>query len=331
MKIGIYYGGRGEIEDPTLYVIDIIKRVLDELEAQWEIYNIYDQKNEVSRLPSTLTDKDGIILATTVEWLGIGGYMTSFLDALWLYADRDKLKDLYMQPVVISTTYGEREGMLTLESAWETLGGKSVGGVCGYIDDITRFRSNASYREYIEKKIEDLYRSINRNLSGLPKSSQAVAGSVARSRQMILTPQESQQLSEFNADEDNVRRQKVNVKELSKIYSQMLGDKIDEPTVQPFVKDFENHFKPQPEVAANFLFNIEGMELPLVIMVNNYDLECSYKEQSQADIVATLEEDVMDSIVSGLMTFQRAFSVGKMRVKGSFTMLRYLDELFVFS
>ncbi len=37
-----------------------------------------------------MKDADGIILATTVEWLGIGGFMYQFLDACWLYGDKEK-------------------------------------------------------------------------------------------------------------------------------------------------------------------------------------------------------------------------------------------------
>lgn len=69
-----------------------------------------------------MKDADGIILATTVEWLGIGGYMQQFLDACWLYGDKEKIKVTYMQPIVMSTTYGEREGEMTLANAWEILG-----------------------------------------------------------------------------------------------------------------------------------------------------------------------------------------------------------------
>lgn len=123
MKINIYYGGRGVLDDPTLYVLDKMAAVLTELNAETARYNIYENRYRISTLPETLNDADGIILATTVEWLGIGGFMTEFLDACWLYGDRDRIRNIYMQPVVMSTTTGEREGMLTLENAWETLGG----------------------------------------------------------------------------------------------------------------------------------------------------------------------------------------------------------------
>ena len=109
MKINIYYGGRGLLDDPTLYVIGKMENVLRELRVKVERYNIYEHKNEIATLPQTFKDVDGIILATTVEWLGIGGYMQQFLDACWLYGDKEKIAQTYMQPIVMSTTYGERE------------------------------------------------------------------------------------------------------------------------------------------------------------------------------------------------------------------------------
>ena len=42
------------------------------------------------------------------------------------------------------------------------------------------------------------------------------------------------------------------------------------------------------------------------------------------------EKSVMEDIVNGRMTFQRAFMSGAMKAKGDFAALRMLDELFVF-
>ena len=81
MNINIYYGGRGIIDDPTLYVIGKMQQILEELRVNVSRYNLYEMKNEILTLPQTLKEADGVILATTVEWYGIGGYMQQFLDA----------------------------------------------------------------------------------------------------------------------------------------------------------------------------------------------------------------------------------------------------------
>ena len=144
MKINIYYGGRGVLDDPTLNVINKMEQVLTELRVEVHRYNIYEYKNEISTLPQTLKEIDGVILATTVEWLGIGGYMNQFLDACWLYGDKNVISEIYMFPIVMSKTYGEKEASLTLVSSWDMLGGKSVNGLNAYVDDTSEFEFNVS-------------------------------------------------------------------------------------------------------------------------------------------------------------------------------------------
>ena len=78
MNINIYYGGRGIIDDPTIYVINKMQEVLEELRVHVERYNLYDGKTNITTLPQTLKEADGIILATTVEWYGIGGICSNF-------------------------------------------------------------------------------------------------------------------------------------------------------------------------------------------------------------------------------------------------------------
>ena len=103
MKINIYYGGRGLVGDPCLYVIDRLAALFDELHVKTERYNLHEHKRQISSLPATMKDADGVILASTVEWYGIGGYMTQFLDACWLYGDKEKIRSVGMFPIVMST------------------------------------------------------------------------------------------------------------------------------------------------------------------------------------------------------------------------------------
>jgi len=47
-------------------------------------------------------------------------------------------------------------------------------------------------------------------------------------------------------------------------------------------------------------------------------------------VYTKLTMDVMNSIVKGRMTFQRAFMTGEMTAKGNFKTLRMLDRIFIF-
>ena len=318
MKVNIYYGGRGLLDDPTLYVIGKMEEVLKELRVSVERYNIYEHKNSISTLPQTLKDADGIILATTVEWLGIGGYMQQFLDSCWLYGDKEKIKTTYMQPIVMSTTYGEREGELTLSNAWEILGGLPCSGMCGYVDDLVSFEMNHDYSLIIEKKAENLYRTISQKQKSLPTSNQA-----------DLTPQESEQLSQYVADDSYVKKQKEDIEELASMFKDKLSVQQND-TQTEYITELESHFVPQGDFTANYLFMIEEKKKPLVVEVAGEELNCYYGQQENVDVYAKLTGEVMNNILAGRMTFQRAFMTGEMTAKGNFKTLRTLDQIFIF-
>lgn len=329
MKVNIYYGGRGLLDDPTLYVINVIEKVLAELRVSVERYNIFEYKNSISTLPQTMKDADGIILATTVEWLGIGGYMQQFLDACWLYGDKDKIANTYMQPIVMSTTYGEREGELTLYNAWEILGGLPCEGLCGYVDDLVSFEVNQSYTYIIEKKAENLYRTIQQKHSNLPTSNQAVKQSVLRTQQLELTPQEREQLSKFVSNDNYVKKQKEDIEELTSMFKDMMGkNEADEEVA--YINELKNSFIPQEDFSAVYMFMIEGKKKPLTVNVNNEELNIHYGQEEAVDVFTKLEAAVMEEIIQGRMTFQRAFMTGIMSAKGDFKILKMLDQIFLF-
>ena len=71
MKVNIYYGGRGVVDDPTIFVVNKIQEVLDELNVNVERYNLYEMKNQITTLSQTVTEADAVVLATTVEWIGM--------------------------------------------------------------------------------------------------------------------------------------------------------------------------------------------------------------------------------------------------------------------
>lgn len=330
MKIYIYYGGRGLMDDPTLYVINKMQEVLQELHVTVERFNLYELKKSITTLPQTLKEADGVILATTVEWYGIGGYMQQFLDACWLYGDKEKISKIYMCPIVMSTTYGEREGKLHLSNAWEILGGLPCSGICGYIADTSIFEDNENYNKIIEKKAENMYRTINQKMASLPASNQAVKQMVSITKHIDLTPQESEQLSQYASDDSYVRRQKEDIQELTSLFRDMMGSSEPEDGEQEYIRDFQSHFVPQAGFKAVYKLQIEGKRKPLIIEVNGSEHNYFYGNVNACDVEMQIDKSTMDDIVYGRMTFQRAFMGGAMKMKGDFKVLRTLDQIFTF-
>ncbi len=149
-----------------------------------------------------------MILAASLEWFGFGGFLHQFLDACWLYGDKEKLSHMYMMPVVMATTYGEREAEYSLIRAWEMLGGVPGEGICAYVDNHVEFEMNAQFGLMIEKKTENFYRMISKKAVAFPNSSVAVKRNVLRTSNLSLTPQESEQLSEYVSNDNYVKNKK---------------------------------------------------------------------------------------------------------------------------
>lgn len=329
MKVNIYYGGRGLIDDPTLFVINKMQEVLEELHVTVERFHLYELKNSITTLPQTLKDADGVILATTIEWYGMGGYMQQFLDACWLYGDKEKIAEIYMCPIVMATTYGEREGKLNLATAWEILGGRPCSGICGYIADASQLEMQPEYITIIEKKTENLYRTINQKLPSFPASNQAVKKMVSNTKNIDLTPQESEQLSQYASDDGYVQRQKADIQELTSLFKDMLGESAEGDDT--CTRRFKEAFQPQTDYEASYRLIVEDSKTPLLIEVRDADLVCRYTaEDGQADVEIRMEQEVLDHIMEGHMTFQRAFMAGEMKMRGDFKRLRMLDQLFLF-
>ena len=60
MKVNIYYGGRGMVDDPTIFVMGKIQEVLEELNVNVTRYNLYEMKNTITTLSQTVTANAGV-------------------------------------------------------------------------------------------------------------------------------------------------------------------------------------------------------------------------------------------------------------------------------
>ncbi len=334
MKINMYYGGRGLVDDPTSLVLDKMQAVLEELNVQVERFNLYELRGALTTLPQTLKSVDGIVLATTLEWFGIGGYMQTFLDAIWLYGDKEKISQIYMCPVVMSTTYGEREAKLSLSNAWEILGGLPCSGMCGYIKDTSILEHDQQYQTLIEKKAENMYRTIRQKVKPLPASNQAVKQTVALNQGMNLTPQESEQLSRYAADDGYVQKQKEDIRELTALFGGKLGEqkkKTASSGFSDYTTRFQRAFMPKPGGRGVFTLRITGGNTPVIqLHIEPSGLTVFTQEGGRTDVEISMEQKILDDILNGKTDFQKAFMTGSMKMKGDFSTFRILDEVFQF-
>ncbi len=328
MNINIYYGGRGLIDDPTLHVINVCQEVLEELRVNVTRYNLHELKNNVTSLPHTLKEADGVILATTVEWLGINGWMQVFLDACWFFGDKEKISKIYMVPVVLSTTYGEREAQLSLVNAWEMLGGKTCKGICAYVEDTMSFELNKDYKKIIEKQAEDLYRSIFQKMQILPSSTLAIKQNILKET-MDFTPQESEQLSKYASDDIYVKKQKEDIEELAGFYKDML-ESSHINTEEPYIEELKKAYVGQPNIKATYIFSLEDKKNSIILEIDHQEFNCYYGKAENADVTIRMSSKTLEEIIYGIGSFQGSFMKGSMTAKGDFGLVKTLDQVFSF-
>lgn len=330
MRVSIYYGGRGLIDDPTLFVLEKITKVLDELRVTVERYNLYEDKRNITVLPKTLKDADGIILAASVEWFGIGGFLQQFLDACWLYGDKEKISHTYMLPVVMATTYGEREAEYSLIRAWEMLGGVPGEGLCAYVDNHVEFETNAQFNLMIEKKAENFYRMISKKAIAFPNSSMEVKKTVLRTSNLSLTPQESEQLSLYVSDDNYVKKQKEDIEELASLFKGMLGENKES---DDYITKLQDSFFPMDGLKAVFQIDLIDENTSIMIQIDEDQLSCTRGVPSTSekpDVTAKVRTSVFKEILSGAKSFQGAFMAGELSAQGNFKILRNFDTIFRF-
>lgn len=331
MKINIYYGGRGVIGDPSLFAVKQIIKVFEEINVKVDRYDLYDPDTNITTLPQTLKDCDGIMLATTVEWHGIGGYLMSFLDACWLYGDKDKISNIYMAPVVLSTTYGEREASLDLKNAWETLGGKICDGICGYVPDIEEFEQNSKYIDLIGNCAERVYRTINKKLEEFPSSSKIMTKGVYKTKAPLFSQQEAEQLSQYISNEDYVSKQKSDIKEIAGLFKGLLdSNAVAKDNYESFIAIFKKEFKPKPEQHVKYKIVINDRNASLAIKIDNAELLIEKGDIASPDCVLSMNYETLNEITAGRKTFQGAFMDSSMKQKGNLALMRIMDEFFPF-
>lgn len=329
MKVNIYYGGRGMVDDPTLFVLSKVQEVLEELNVTVTRYNLYEMKNTITTLSQTVTEADAIVLATTVEWLGMGGYMQMFLDSCWLYGDKAQISKLYMFPVVMARTYGEREVSLALANSWEIIGGRVAPALNAYVDDTTEFEFNADYVGIIENYAETIYRTVSQKRKGLPTSSQAIKNNVIKDT-INFTPQESEQLSKYASDDEFVQTQKKDIESLASIYKELLTDEENGGDGY-YIDSFLNHINHQCRFSSSYMITISDKNKSILIDAAGGRINVKFGENPSAEVICRMNKETFDKLVNGRSTFHKAFMTGEMTARGNLKTLRMLDELFTFS
>ena len=106
----------------------------------------------------------------------------------------------------------------------------------------------------------------------------------------------------------------------------------DAGSEEEYITEIKRAFKPVPEVSGTFVVSIEEKKNDLIIAVSGPRIDVRYDKTEAFDVKMKMKRDVMEDIVSGRMSFQRAFMSGAMAsMKGDFALLGSLDKVLPFT
>ena len=92
---------------------------------------------------------------------------------------------------------------------------------------------------------------------------------------------------------------KEDIKELASLFRNMMGDEEKAARSDHYPTLFKEHFTPMPGFRASYRFQIEGMDTPLALVIDQGSLNCDYADLERAEVDCTLEEEVLGAITKG--------------------------------
>ncbi len=340
MDIIIIYGGNGLADDISLAAIKRIHAVFKELEVSVKEYSLSLEDN-IEEIIRDIKNSQGVVIATTVEWLGIGGRLQTFLDRCYHAGQKAVFADKYLMSVVLTRINGERDANLYIQKAWDILGGREGISLCGRVEKFVDLETDQTIKSIVDKKTEDFYRIINQKRMSLPISTTSISHPTSQSyvaaagethnifSQVVCDDTPLQQPIE----EDPIKiKQRKDIEELSDLFKSKLQ------TENELTGNADNHYLNKLEQAyvgrdpdLHCTYNICLTDKPnsdIVLKIQSGMLKTYMGKDQMAQVVMEMDTSTFERILIGKLTAQRGFLTGQLKAKGNFTILYEFDHLF---
>jgi len=347
-KVMLVYGGNNLPDNPTYEVIERISMVLAELNISVQRIDLYKKNLEMEQFLDELEGADGVILATTVQWYGIGGRMQTFLDQCWEMGRLDPFKGAHLFAVVISLQSYERDALTYITKSWEILGGVEGVNICASIEHSADIETNTLLLEAIDRKTEDFYRILSQQRISLPTSIHdnrillkiPVKQPLDEGEQMVIQQAIGEEKEEevienqvsFMGNYDEfMEQQQQDIQRLTGLFKERLSaQKRTDSKTYPEI--FEYKYKPD-KTFPDCQISLEITDRPsetFILTFKGATLKARYGQEKDVAVNIRSKAATLDKMIGGKITIQRAFMTGEIKAKGDFTLLYKMDQLFAF-
>lgn len=337
-----------------------IEMVLEELDIKVETIDLhtlpYYKSDQVSPVAALLSEKiqesKGVIALTSVHIGGMHSSMQSFLEHFTRYTYTIKDKPIF---VITSTAFqGERKVAYEVLQAWSTLGGNDAGATY-----INRDSDMENVLDNLERQLETYYRVIKQDRVNIRCSEYYLYNKT--SEHLLVDKEEKSQVA-YSVDEMNeplvdkplhidLSTKEQNIQELTQLLKQQIGydqekEFIELPSTtytKPVgrmnegitkgslkINSIPHYFVAQHDKVfqATIQYILTDTQEKGTIKIKDGD--CTYEESLSGNptVEMIMTEEILNQILKKQLTYQKAFMIGKLKVKGNFGILAKLDQIF---
>lgn len=309
----------------------------------------------------SIRESEGLILATSVSLFAPSALTQTFLEYFDAPENRDVLRDKHCFLLAVSGGYGEARALEYLVRAINSLGGYDsarLGLTAAHLAE-KQENENSSAFSVIERAVEDYYRIVRQNRKLIIPKDYAAGTSpavTALNERIQAEPKAKVALSDVYQKLDLgsfTEQQEQDIQEitelLAKRYTEVGAEEQEfteslrktvtrKPVIKPRAKtcrqmtqSLPHYYQPQMAggLTATLQLNITGSD-PFECHLIIGDGECAYLEgpAENPDITILSDAAVWTDVIKGKQTAQKAFMIGRVKVRGNFVLLTKFEQLF---
>lgn len=348
--------------------VRIVTNVLQELEVeihQVELHKLpyFEGKitPQMESIMASIKGSQGVIAISSVPMLGMHGAMQSFFDSATLYDMAYFNKPLFV--LTYSNWLGEQEAGQLMQKCWNILGGTEGGNI--YMNESL---SHQPMLQRLEKEIENFYRLVRQERPNIGSSERLFYYNIKhggasfnghaeyKTRETVeRLPKEEKKpeirsFAEMIREENhhiNISTKEQTIKEIAsliekeangeEVTTEQIGIYTRPPQIYTGVtkankrlQQIPPHFAAQYDKSIHMVlkYHLVDVDEKGYIIIRNGD--CSFEEETEETptVEMILAEEVLKEILDKKITYQKAFMLGKLKVKGNFSVLPKLDQIF---
>lgn len=321
-RICVVFAGQTQADNPAKVACDKLIEVFEELGLSARLWTLDISEEDIIE---DIVQSAGLVLATTVEWYGIGYPLQRLLDSCYQKNREGMFAKIPLLSLVLSRTGYEREACQHLKTSWQILGGWADLEICGVFADAIAFQSDSSAMQAVEKKAEQFFRYYLNQEYQLPHS---FVGTNHVSEKKSTVQDRPQGLSpEAKEQQERMRKEQENVMALSN----KLKDKLEQKariSKQSLVEMMNESYRGKADEEYHFQVMLSDKPSESMVVLIKPSGIRAYLGREDCALTITTEEAVLRKILEQKISFQKAFMTGQLMAKGELNILYRLDELF---